>query len=130
MQGELRDIKPLLEIPDSSYYLFLGLIFLVAIVVIAILTFLVKKFLLNRKESMKKIYLAELKALDWKETKASAYRATELGRALATEKRTEEIFNQLVPMLEAYKYKKEVPTLDSGTLKQFNLLVHILDESI
>jgi len=130
MEDKLRDIKPLLEIPDSSYYIFMGLIFLVTLVLLGITIFLIKKFWKSRKVNMKKVYLKELKALDWKETKRSAYLATELGRKLATEERTEEIFSQLLPMLDAYKYKKEVPSLDDETLKQFNLLVHVLDESI
>ena len=130
MEDKLRDIKPLLEIPDSSYYVFMGLIFLVTLVLLGIIIFFVKKFWKSRKINMKKVYLKELKALDWKETKKSAYLATELGRKLATEERTKEIFSQLVPMLEAYKYKKEVPSLDDETLKQFNLLVYVLDESI
>jgi hypothetical protein len=130
MENELRDIKPLLEIPDSSYYLFIGLIVLAVVILFAFVVFLVKKFWKTRKVEMKKVYLQELKALDWIDTKHSAYLATELGRKLATEERTEEIYAQLVPMLEAYKYKKEVPSLDDETLKQFNLLVHVLDESI
>ena len=130
MEDKLRDIKPLLEIPDSSYYIYIGLILLVSLLLIVITVFLVKKFLKSRKVNMKKVYLKELKTLNWSETKKSAYLATELGRKLATEKRTEEIFSQLIPMLEAYKYKKEVPSLDDETLKQFNLLVHVLDESI
>ena len=130
MENELRDIKPLLEIPDSSYYLFIGLIILAVVIAFAFVIFLVKKFWKTRKVDMKKVYLQELKALDWSNTKHSAYLATELGRKLATQERTEEIYNQLVPLLEQYKYKKEVPSLDEETLKQYNLLVHVLDESI
>ena len=130
MENELRDIKPLLEIPDSSYYLFLALIVVGIVVLLMLLLFLFKKFWTNRKVNMKKVYLEALKNLDWSETKKSAYLATELGRKLATEERTEEIYNQLLPLLEAYKYKKEVPMIDDETLKQYNLLVHVLDESI
>jgi len=130
MENELRDIKPLLEIPDSSYYLFLALILVGFVVLFVLLMFLFKKFWTNRKVNMKKVYLEALKNLDWSETKKSAYLATELGRKLATEERTEEIYNQLLPLLEAYKYKKEVPMIDDETLKQYNLLVHVLDESI
>ena len=130
MENELRDIKPLLEIPDSSYYLFLALILVGVVVLLVLLMFLFKKFWINRKVNMKKVYLEALKNLDWSETKKSAYLATELGRKLATEERTKEIYNQLLPLLEAYKYKKEVPMIDDETLRQYNLLVHVLDESI
>ena len=130
MENELRDIKPLLEIPDSSYYIYIGLIILAIVLVTTVLVFLGIKLWKLRKADMRKVYLKELKALDWSETKKSAYLATELGRKLATEERTEEIYRQLVPLLEQYKYKKEVPSIDDETLQQYNLLVHVLNESI
>lgn len=131
MDNELRDIKPLLEIPDSSYYLFLGLIALAGVLVLLIIWFLVKKFWKKRKVDRQKVYFEQFKNLDWTKVKQSAYEATELGRKLTLEnERAKEIYSQLVPMLEAYKYRKEVPSLDDETRKQYNLLVHIIDESI
>ena len=80
---------------------------------------------------MQKVYFEQFKNLDWSEVKTSAYEATRLGRLLTKEnERSKEIYEQLVPMLEAYKYKKEVPMLDEDTLNQYNLLVHIIDESL
>jgi len=131
MDNELRDIKPLLEIPDSSYTIFLGLVALAVIVVVALVWFLVKKFWKKRKVDVQKVYFEEFKNLNWTNGKESAYKATELGRKLTLEnERAREIYEQLVPMLEAYKYRKEVPFVDEETLKQYNLLVHIIDESI
>ena len=131
MNDELRDIKPLLEIPDSSYYIFLGLIFLGLTIVVLIIFFLIKKFWKKKKIDMQKVYFEQFKNLDWSEVKTSAYEATRLGRLLTKEnERSREIYEQLVPMLEAYKYKKEVPMLDEDTLNQYNLLVHIIDESL
>jgi len=131
LENELRDIKPLLEIPDSSYYIFLGLIFLGLTIVILIIFFLIKKFWKKRKIDMQKVYFEQFKNLDWSEVKTSAYEATKLGRLLTKDnERAKEIYGQFVPMLEAYKYKKEVPMLDEHTLNQYHLLVHIIDESI
>jgi len=128
---ELRDIKPLLEIPDSSYYIFLGLIALGVILLVAMVWFLVKKFWKKKKVDMQKVYFEEFKNLDWTNVKQSAYMATELGRKLTLkDERAKEIYTQLIPMLESYKYRKEVPSLDEETLKQYNLLVHIIDESL
>jgi len=129
MESQLRDIKPLLEIPDSSYYFFLLFVVVGLLIAIALLIFL-WRFISSRRENLKKRYLKELKSLDWSKTKESAYLATKLGRILAKDRRSKEIYAQLVPMLEPYKYRKEVPMIDSQTLKQYNLLVHILDESI
>lgn len=131
MENELRDIKPLLEIPDSSYYLFLMLVFLGVALVFMIIGFLVKKFWKKKKVDMQKVYFKQFKNLDWRDTKQSAYEATQLGRTLTIgNERAIEIYEQFVLMLEDYKYKKEVPSLDEETLMQYNLLVHIIDESL
>ena len=130
MENELRDIKPLLEIPDSSYYLYFGLITLGVFILLTLLFFVVKKFLLNRKETLAQRELKELKKVDWSDAKEAAYRVTRLGRRLVHDKRSEEIYAQILPLLERYKYKKKVPMVNDETLKQYNLLVHILDESI
>ena len=127
---QLRDIKPLLEIPDSSYYIYLGLIIIVSLLVVGILFFVVKKFWDNRKVNLAKGYLAAIKEIDWSDTKKSAYQATHYARLLATDKRRKELFSQLEPMLEQYKYKKEVEALDQDTQNKFNLYVQVADESI
>jgi len=127
---QLRDIKPLLEIPDSSYYIYLGLIILVSLLVVGVLFFVAKKFWDNRKVNLAKGYLAAIKEIDWNDTKKSAYQATHYARLLATDKRRKELFSQLEPMLEQYKYKKEVEALDQDTQNKFNLYVQVADESI
>ena len=128
---ELRDIKPLLEIPDWSYYLFLSLLFLTIALLLAIVGYGVRRYLKNREVDMQTVYLFHLKNLDWSDVKHSAYEATKLGRLLTLEnERAREIYEQLVPMLEEYKYKKEVSSVDKTTLRQYNLLVHVIDESL
>ena len=130
MTNELRDIKPLLEIPDTSYYIYLAIVGVLAILVLSIIYFVIKKFILNRKESQAQKYLRQLKRIDWSDAKSSAYLVTYLGRELATDNRSKEIYTQLLPMLEKYKYRAKVPSVDDETLRQYELLVHVLDESI
>ncbi len=130
ISAQLRDIKPLLEIPDSSYYIYWGLIIFVALLAVGILFFIVKKLWDNRKINLAKGYLEALKKIDWKDTKKSAYEATHYARLLATDERRKELFSQLEPMLEKYKYKKEVDEIDNDTLNKFNLYVQVSDESI
>ena len=130
ISSQLRDIKPLLEIPDSSYYIYWGLIIIVSLLVVSILFFVVKKFWDNRKVNLAKGYLAAIKEIDWNDTKKSAYQATHYARLLATDKRRKELFSQLEPMLEQHKYKKEVEALDQNTQNKFNLYVQVADESI
>jgi len=128
--SQLRDIKPLLEIPDSSFYIFWGLVIFGTLVVAAALYFAIRKYLQYRKANLAKKYLEKLKAIDWRDPKASAYAATRYGRLLATDDRRKELFEQLLPLLEKYKYKKEVEAVDDETINRFNLYVQVVDESI
>lgn len=130
MKDELRDIKPLLEIPDNSYELLIGGLSIALVLALLAVFFLVRKLWKNREIDMQKIYFEEFKNIEWNDSKKASYEVTYLGRLLATEPRTQEIYSQLVPMLDAYKYRKNVPTVDSDTLRQYNLLVHVLDEAI
>lgn len=130
MNLELRDIKPLLEIPDNSYELLLGGLGVFLFFTLVALFFLVKRLWRKKEVDMQKIYFEKFKNIDWSNPKKASYETTYLGRILATEPRSKEIYSQLVPMLECYKYRKNVPSVDSETLKQYNLLVHIFDESI
>ncbi len=127
---QLRDIKPLLEIPDNSYYIFWGLVIFGIVLLLFILFFVAKKLWENRKANLAKEYLAKLKEIDWKDTKKSAYEATHYARLLATDERREKLFEQLEPMLEQYKYKKVVEMVDEEIRNQFNLYVQVADESI
>ena len=126
----LRDIKPLMEIPDSSYYIYWGLIIFVSLLTIGILFFVLMKLWKNRKINLAKGYLEKIKAIDWIETKTSAYDATQYARLLATDERRVELFSQLEAKLEQYKYKKEVDKIDDETKKLFNLYVQVADESV
>ena len=127
---QLKDIKPLLEIPDSSYYIYWGLIDLAIVLAVGIVFFILKKLWDNRKVNLAKGYLASIKKIDWTDTKKSAYEATHYARLLATDERRQELFSQLEPLLEQYKYKKEVDEVDQETRNKFNLYVQVADESI
>ncbi len=130
ISAQLRDIKPLMEIPDSSYYIYWGLIIFIALLAVGILVFVLKKLWDNRKVNLAKGYLEAIKKIDWIERKKSAYEATYYARLLATDDRKKELFSQLEPKLEQYKYKKEVDEIDDETRKLFNLYVQVADESV
>lgn len=128
--SQLKDIKPLLEIPDNSYYIYWGLIIFAMVLGISILFFVAKKLWENRKINLAKGYLEALKKIDWADTKKSAYEATHYARLLATDERKKELFSQLEPLLEQYKYKKVVDAIDADTQNKFNLYVQVADESL
>ena len=126
----LRDIKPLLEIPDSSFYIYWGLIIVGIFLVVGIIFFTALKWWRLKKKNMAKVYLAKLKEIDWSDAKESAYIATHYARLLATDERREKIFEQLNPLLDRYKYKKVVDEVDDETIKYFNLFVQVTDETL
>ncbi|HEC45512.1 MAG TPA: hypothetical protein ENI25_01695 [Epsilonproteobacteria bacterium] len=130
LSAQLKDIKPLLEIPDNSFYMYWGLIIFTGLLLLAVVYFVAKKFWEHRKINLAKGYLEKLKAIDWVDAKKSAYDATHYARLLATDDRRKELFSQLEPMLEKYKYKKEVDKVDHDTQNKFNLYVQVADESI
>lgn len=130
LTAQLRDIKPLLKIPDDSYYFYWGFVSFGMLLLFGILFFAAKKLWEQRKTNLARTYLARLKAIDWKDTKQSAYEATHYARLLATDARRQELFSQLEAMLEKYKYKKKVGPLDEETYSQFNLFVQVANESI
>jgi len=130
LSSQLKDIKPLLDIPDNSFYIYWGLIVFASLLVVAILFFAAKRLWENRKINLAKGYLEKLQAINWKDAKQSAYEATHYARLLATDERRKELFSQLEPMLEQYKYKKEVNAVDQDTQNKFNLYMQVANESI
>lgn len=130
MQEKLRDIKPLIEIPDYSAWVYYGLIIAAVALVAAIAAVVALRLWRMRKENLAKRYLAALKSIDWRDSKKAAYEATRYGRLIATDRRLKELYDQLLPLLEKYKYKKEVEPVDQETLNKFNLFVQVADESI
>ena len=128
---QLKDIKPLLEIPDNSFYYYWGLIGLGAFLLLMGLVFLVIFLLKRRKINLKKGYLESLKTLNWKVSKDTAYKATYLTRLLAEDDEALTVlFNELEPILEQYKYKKEVGEANEETKEKLNHYVQVADERI
>ena len=132
MQGieGLIDIKPYLEIEDYSFY-WLSAIVLFGVVLFALLLWIViSRFLEHRRSNKDKFYLEKIKTVDWSDAKQAAYGVTYFGRLITKDQRSSEIYDQLLPSLEQYKYKKEIPKLDKQSLALYNLFVQVLDESI
>jgi hypothetical protein len=130
MSDTLRDIKPLLEIVDSSYYIYVGLIFISVFLVISTIVFVGRNLWINRKRSIEEIYLERLKSIDWSNAKKASYDVTFLAYHFIDNERVKEIYSQTIPLLEKYKYRKEVPTVDTETLRQYELLVHVIDDAV
>ncbi len=122
----IKDIKPLVEIPDYSIFIFIFLIVLSTFILIALMIFLVKYFK-NRKENLKKRYLRVLNELDLNNPKESAYLITKYGRLLVFDDRSRQIFETLEEKLQTYKYKKSVDNFDDEVQKYYTLFLEVLN---
>ena len=127
----LRDIKPLLEIPEVTVYFYFGVVvFLLFSIILFYAFFKYKHFFLKQNDNKRKKYFEQLKSIDWSSSKKSAYDVTFLGRKLAIEEDSKKVYTQLLILLEPYKYKKEVPPVDDKTLKQYQLFVETVAKLI
>ncbi len=131
MNEDISDIKPLLEIEDSSFTIFIIVVFIFASIALFLLYIFIKSLWLKRSKNRKKIAFKELENIDWSNAKEASYKISKLGKELMGEdRRITEIYEQTLSVLEKYKYKKESPQVDDETLKQYNLLVHVIHESL
>ncbi|WP_419770405.1 MAG: hypothetical protein ACNI3C_01015 [Candidatus Marinarcus sp.] len=122
----INDIKPLVEIPDASFYLFITLLILLCVVLIGLL-FLLFGFFKNRKKSERKEQYKYLKELDLTDAKKASYAITLYARKLARSPQEERLCNKLIEDLEQYKYKKSVSALNKESLNKFHIFMDELD---
>ena len=103
----LKDIKPIVEIPDNSLIV-LGIISFIVLIALSLLYLLVKPKRRKRKKPTKReLNLQKLKNIDFSNDKDIAYTFT----TLANEFLDDEVYNKIVSKLEVYKYKKDTPPM-------------------
>jgi len=121
----LHDIKPLVDVPDNSLWLFSAVVLFSILLLVAIIYFLLK--LRKSKFDEKKLWLKELKNIDVNNAKEAAYAITEFGEKLLANSTAPELFDTLNERLEQFKYRKEVPNLDARTIELYNLFVESIN---
>ena len=126
----IKDIKPMVQIPDHSLWLYWGVIALGVLILAGAVFLLIRWILAHRHVNRAKEYLEALHRVDWSDPKKAAYTVTRYGRLLATDERRKELFSQLLPRLERYKYRKEVGPVDEETRRRFELYRQVCDESV
>jgi len=113
MQG-LKDIKPLMTVPDHSLLMLLSLVVGLLLLALGLYFWLKKPTRKRRRRLSKREQAAEnLKALDFSDTKEAVYNFSENMHVL-TDENENETFHKLLEKLEVYKYKKEVPPLSES----------------
>ena len=108
--SQLKDIKPLVAVPDNSIYIFSG----VVILILLIISFAIYKYLTRVKKSkqlsQKQLAFKRLKNLNFNNTKDVVYSFSVDGFLFVNDKNKAE-FEQIEKQLEAYKYKKQIEKL-------------------
>ncbi len=121
---KLRDIKPLVEIPDFSFYLYIFFIMLATLLTVVVIYWMIKKVSQKREDNRKKI-LQELQALDLNDPKKVAYTITKKGKILVKDSSSLKIYEELLRRLAKYKYKKNVAPLDNETKRYIKLFLNM-----
>lgn len=104
---EIHDIKPIVNIPDTSIYIYYGLI-LLCIVIVSALAYLFYKYIRNKKPNQYKEYFKTLQNINFQNQKEAAYLISKYGRLLAHDERQKRLLDELIVDTSEYKYKKEI----------------------
>lgn len=124
----LHDIKPLMEVPDSSFVLLMAISTIVAVLLVGAL-YLLYRFMKERKTvNLRKVHYKVLDQINFSDPKRAAYDITEYGRIFADDsERLREAYNNLVSRLEHYKYRKVVEAVDDESLSYYRIYLGMID---
>ncbi len=125
MQG-LKDIKPLVEVPDYSLWILLLLVLLGVLIMIGLYKWLNKpKRRRRHRLTRKEIAEDALKNINLLESKQAVYDFSAYAPVLANEAQKERV-DALIESLSAYKYKKEVPPLSEADRQAIQKIIEEL----
>ncbi len=103
----LKDIKPIVEIPDNSLVILTIISFVVLIALVLVYLLLKPKRKRKPKPTPRELALQKLKAIDFSNDKEVAYTFT----TLAEEFLDKELYDKIISKLDIYKYKKDTPPM-------------------
>ena len=124
----IHDIKPLMEVPDSSF----GFLMIITVVSLLLLIgggYLLYRFLRTRKQhNLRKEFYDALEQVDLSQAKSAAYQITEYGRLFASDsERLKEAYENLVEHLEPYKYRQVVDAIDEESRSYYKIYLEMID---
>lgn len=117
----LKDIKPIVDVPDQSVWFFTGLVG-VGLLLLILLTLWLVRTMRKQPDPQRHEALRRLRNLDFSDTKQAVYDFTFLGQFVVSPK-TETAFASLRDALEQYKYKKTVETLTTDLQTQMKAFI-------
>jgi len=124
----LHDIKPLLEVEEYSLLYSIGLAFFILLLLLGALYLLYKWLHKRNAYNIRKEHFRLLEALDFSDTKNSAYLVTLYGATFKDDSpRHSEMYTNLTQRLSNYKYKKEVEVFDDEVRGYIELYKGMID---
>ncbi len=122
MQG-LKDIKPLVAVPDYSLWMLIGLILLSALIMIALYFWFKKPKRKRRKRKTEKEIAKEaLQNIDFSDSKKAVYEFSAYAPILTHQEEQAQLA-KVIEKLTPYKYKKEVPPLSEADKKAMQKII-------
>ena len=118
---KLKDIKPIVEVVDFSFYYLIAIVSRVVLIVIFGLYRYFTRVKKTKILTQNQIALKRLKNLDFKDVKNVVYSFSVDGFLFLNDKNRDN-FEALEEKLEQYKYKKDIPNLPNelkDDIKQF-----------
>lgn len=122
MMQELKDIKDIVEVSDSTLWMLSGLIVLTILIIAIALYFYKNRRRRRKKPTQKELALQKLQSLDYSNPKDVVYTFEESARLFLDEKKRAH-FEKIVKALEIYKYKKDVPALKEESKKMMQAFI-------
>ena len=125
---KIRDIKPLLEVPDSSLYFFIALL-IVSLVLLGGVSYLaIKWYKAKKRLNLRREIYQKLLHVDLSDPKKAAYEITKYGLFFKNDSpRNEEMYYNLIARLERYKYKKDVTPFEYEERSYLELYKGMID---
>ena len=122
---QIRDIKPILELNDYLLYL---LIVVFVLVVVSTIFLVVLKLIKKKRVDRKKILINQLRKIEFKDSKQTAYKITLISRKLAKTDKEKELLNNLLQRLQKYKYHKDNILFKEEDKRYLDVFIGAIDE--
>jgi hypothetical protein len=119
---KLKDIKDIVEVHEYSLFILMGLTIFLIILLALLLYFFKNRRKRGKKITPKQRALEKLNHIDFRDTKSVVYTFEEEGRGFLNEKNQKE-FDSIIKELTIYKYKKEIPPLESSVEKRIKSFI-------
>jgi hypothetical protein len=118
----LKDIKDIVAVPEYSVFILIGVIIFGVILLSLVIYFFKNRRKRRRKPTAKEIALQKLHKIEYSDTKKLVYTFEE-NAILFIDEKSQEDFNFLKKKLEIYKYKKDIPELDSVVEREIKAFI-------